>query len=492
MFIYMKEGRRLRHLWLFQFFADFAAICTAYYLTYFLRFHSDAGDKFFTFVNQTTGVRDTGVIGGSFETFYIVSGPRIVIILTCALSLLYALFNLYSDRRFMLKRSVSWNVIQANVLALVVFYVYFYLQRNTFHPRSYFVTVLFLNVILCVLFRSWMDSLLQYLRGRYGIDKHTAVVVGSSKEADYIQSVIDVLHPHGLELVGRVATKERQSFDDLIIETGKCLLESQVDMMVVADKAFSISEIMRFMELADKMGLSVKVLSDKMDVLQNRAKIPADLIHGVSLVHFDQPTNGGVRRAVSNVASRLAAVMLLVIFFPLMILVALLIKLTSRGPVFFVQERIGVNRKPFSMYKFRTMYDKADEVQAQLEEFNETNGIFKIKKDPRVTPAGRFLRRFSLDELPQLFNVIKGDMRIVGPRPLPKRDFANYYEEWHYGRHGGLPGLTCLWQVSGRSDIDFHNMCILDVYYLRNRSWVLDVKIFIKTVWVVLFGQGAY
>jgi lipopolysaccharide/colanic/teichoic acid biosynthesis glycosyltransferase len=109
-----------------------------------------------------------------------------------------------------------------------------------------------------------------------------------------------------------------------------------------------------------------------------------------------------------------------------------------------------------------------------------------------VTPAGRFLRRFSLDELPQLINVLRGEMTLVGPRPLPRRDFENYYEEWHYSRHSGLPGLTCLWQISGRSDISFHNMCILDDYYLRNRSMMLDIKIALRTISVVLFAKGAY
>jgi lipopolysaccharide/colanic/teichoic acid biosynthesis glycosyltransferase len=145
------------------------------------------------------------------------------------------------------------------------------------------------------------------------------------------------------------------------------------------------------------------------------------------------------------------------------------------------------------MVKFRTMHNRADEVQAQLEELNESGeGLFKVRRDPRVTPVGRFLRRFSLDELPQLWNVLRGEMLLVGPRPLPRRDFENYYEQWHYQRHGGLPGLTCLWQVSGRSDIAFHNMCILDVYYLENASLWLDLRILLRTVGVVLFAKGAY
>jgi lipopolysaccharide/colanic/teichoic acid biosynthesis glycosyltransferase len=209
-------------------------------------------------------------------------------------------------------------------------------------------------------------------------------------------------------------------------------------------------------------------------------------------VHFGAPANGGrlglFRRTVTLVISSL-------VFFlisPILVLVGAMIRITSRGPAIFIQERIGVNRKSFRMYKFRTMHNRAEELQAQIEEFNESPTLFKIKKDPRVTPVGRFLRRFSIDELPQLINVIKGDMVVVGPRPLPRRDFENYYEEWHYSRHTGLPGLTCLWQISGRSNIDFHNMCILDVYYLRNHTWVMDVKIILQTIKVVIFGTGAY
>ncbi len=168
-------------------------------------------------------------------------------------------------------------------------------------------------------------------------------------------------------------------------------------------------------------------------------------------------------------------------------------RLSGPGPILFVQERIGVNRKPFRMYKFRTMHHGADELQAELEELTDKQDtLFKIREDPRITRVGRFLRRFSLDELPQLINVVRGEMLLVGPRPLPRRDFENYYEQWHYSRHAGLPGLTCLWQVSGRSDLDFHDMCLLDIYYLRNHTWVLDLKILFRTIRVVLFADGAY
>jgi lipopolysaccharide/colanic/teichoic acid biosynthesis glycosyltransferase len=211
------------------------------------------------------------------------------------------------------------------------------------------------------------------------------------------------------------------------------------------------------------------------------------------LVHFAVAPGGTWGVALRRGVFRAGAALGMLVTAPVFAAVAALVKLTSEGSVFFVQERIGVNRKPFQMVKFRTMHDRADELQAQVEEFNEAaGGMFKMREDPRVTRVGRFLRRFSLDELPQLINVVRGEMTLVGPRPLPRRDFENYYEEWHYGRHQGLPGLTCLWQASGRSEIDFHNMCILDVYYLRNQNWILDVKIVLKTFWAVLFAKGAY
>ena len=237
----------------------------------------------------------------------------------------------------------------------------------------------------------------------------------------------------------------------------------------------------------------VKILSDKFDVLIHRARVPVDTIYGTPLVHFAACPISPVYLGLKHAYSMALAAGMLVLFAPALLLIALLIRLTSGPPVFFVQERIGIDRRPFRMVKFRTMHNRAEELHAEIEEFNESGtGLFKIRNDPRVTRIGRFLRRFSIDEIPQLVNVLRGEMTIVGPRPLPQRDFDNYYEEWHYSRHAGLPGLTCLWQTSGRSDIDFHNMCILDLYYLRNQGLMLDLKIVLRTIVVVLFAKGAY
>ncbi|MDD4870778.1 MAG: exopolysaccharide biosynthesis polyprenyl glycosylphosphotransferase [Kiritimatiellae bacterium] len=491
----MFTNRKIRNLWLVQFFADFAAIVAAYYTTLLIRFHSDIGEEFFTFVNKAIRARETGALSDMFEDFYVVSAPRIIFFMVITLSILYALRDLYPGRKFIRPRPIAWNVIVANLMAILVFFTYFYLRRNIFHPRSFFMTVIFFNIIYCIYFRSLMDKLLKYLRSNHSIDQVRAVLLGKNEKADLINDLICRIHPHGIIIVDRIPNSASDAgFERTIAKLEESANKYEAEMVIAADNDFTVPQIMRLLELADKLGMSAKVLSDKLSVLINQAKLPVDVIHGTPFVHFEVSR---VMRDETGISKNLLSVavgyFMVVILLPLIALITLLIRTTSKGAAIFVQERIGVNRKPFKMYKFRTMHDRAEELQAQVEEFNESgDGLFKIKNDPRVTPVGRFLRRFSLDELPQLINVMRGEMKIVGPRPLPWRDFKNYYEEWHYSRHGGLPGLTCLWQVSGRSDVDFHNMCILDVYYLRNRNWVMDLKIMLKTIWVVLFAKGAY
>ena len=489
----MATMRRIRHLWLFPFGADFLAITAAYYTLLFLRFHSEWGLRIFSFINRWLDVRLTGVLGENFERFYWVSAPRLIAILTLTLCVLYALRGLYDSRRFILRRPVLWNVLVANVVALGLFYAYFYLRRNTFHPRSFFGTFVVLNVFYCVVFRGFMNRFLQLVRERTGLDRSQAVLVGRGSGADAVYSLLDSRHPHGISVACRMQYDGGSPFEEWLKELGSAVSMNGADLIILAETDLQVSGIMEVLQLAGRLGIAVKVLSDKLSVLNTQAQIDTDMIQGVPLVHFDTP---GQETAFTGIRKKMSLVLgftLLVLTFPLMLIIAGLIKLTSRGPVFFKQERMGVDRKPFVMYKFRTMHDRAQEIQAQVEEFNESGeALFKIRKDPRVTPLGRILRRLSLDELPQLFNVIRGEMAVVGPRPLPRRDFENYYEEWHYNRHEGVPGLTCLWQVSGRSDVDFHNMCILDVYYLRNRNWILDLEIILRTFWAVLFVRGAY
>jgi lipopolysaccharide/colanic/teichoic acid biosynthesis glycosyltransferase len=186
------------------------------------------------------------------------------------------------------------------------------------------------------------------------------------------------------------------------------------------------------------------------------------------------------------------ASLILLALSPVLATIALAIKLTSRGPIVYRSVRPGIGGTPFACLKFRTMHRDADQRQADLESLNEASGaIFKIRDDPRLTSIGRVLRRFSLDELPQLVNVVKGDMSLVGPRPLPMRDFDRL-ESWHKKRYLVLPGITGLWQVSGRSDLDFDDLVRLDFLYLERWSPFLDLTILLKTIPAVFARRGAY
>lgn len=492
----MKQ--RIHYHWLVLFFCDFAAISAAYYTTYFFRFYSSFGTFCYTKLNLVLGVRETGLLPELHRQFYAGSAFRIILILTLAICTLYALFNLYGGRRFIFRRPTTWFVLLSNVTALALFYIYFYLRRNDYHPRSMFATMMALNIGYTIGFRALMELLLSGLRRRFDFDRCPVVMLGSDAKTQHLADYIEAVAPHGLHVVETVPMEgegdgDNGAFAETLQRLESVITRTRAAMVVTHAPALTVPQVMLLLELCDRLGLPIKIASQELAVVVTRARIASDLVQGIPLVNFEAPSEGGRLLGPRQQLSRVVAVLAVVVLAPLFGLIALAIWLSSPGPILFVQDRIGINREPFRMFKFRTMRHRADEMQAQLEEFNDSDEtLFKLRHDPRVTPVGGFLRRFSLDELPQLINVIRGEMTIVGPRPLPRRDFENYFEEWHYTRHAGLPGLTCLWQVSGRSDLDFHHMCLLDVYYLRNHSWVLDVRIVIKTVWTILFGDGAY
>nr|WP_183279695.1 sugar transferase [Clostridium fungisolvens] len=208
-------------------------------------------------------------------------------------------------------------------------------------------------------------------------------------------------------------------------------------------------------------------------------------------VQDDFAINGDRRivyRAVKRLLDLLGAFFGLIVASPVFLITSILIKLDSKGQVIFSQERVGLNGKTFKMYKFRSMVTNAEELKEKLHKQNEMSGpMFKIKEDPRVTKLGKFIRRTSIDELPQLINVLKGDMSLVGPRPSLPRE-VTMFEPWMLERLNVKPGLTCYWQVSGRNDIDFEDWMKLDVKYVRERNTFLDIKLIFKTIGV-LFGD---
>jgi exopolysaccharide biosynthesis polyprenyl glycosylphosphotransferase len=288
----------------------------------------------------------------------------------------------------------------------------------------------------------------------------------------------------------------QRSFDmpdsTVIEQLNSAIADEAVDEVLVAlpmDKYGPLVEtIVRHCE---EQGIIVRVRTQMSNLHVARSYV--DELQGVPVVTIQSGPPDSWQLAAKRLIDVVVSMGLLLALAPLLATVVLLIRLDSPGPIFFAQERVGFNKRRFRIFKFRTMVEGSHQQQRMLEELNEADGpVFKIKNDPRVTRVGRFLRRFSIDELPQLFNVLKGDMSLVGPRPLPIRDVKRIDVLWHKRRFSIKPGITCLWQVNGRSNIGFDEWVRLDLDYIDRWSLGLDMKILMKTIPVVFRGSGAY
>ncbi len=262
------------------------------------------------------------------------------------------------------------------------------------------------------------------------------------------------------------------------------------DEVILAEAALDESAVLEVVDQAHRKGIKVRLAPETTELLVQRGEyVPG---HGAPLFELRPPVLTGWDWAVKRAFDLVVGALVLVVGLPVWLLVALAVKLDSRGPVLFVDRRVGVGEREFGMLKFRTMVAEATTLQPQLEDANEAEGaLFKIRDDPRVTRVGRFLRRLSLDEIPQLVNVLKGEMSLVGPRPLPLRDYR-LLQDWHRARYAVLPGMTGLWQISGRSGLTFDDLVRLDFTYLENWSVWLDVTIIAKTIPAVVTRRGAY
>ncbi|MGI8479267.1 MAG: sugar transferase [Gaiellaceae bacterium] len=260
--------------------------------------------------------------------------------------------------------------------------------------------------------------------------------------------------------------------------------------VILSEAHFDEGTVLEIVEQAHRQGIKVRLAPDTTELLVQRGEyVPG---HGAPLFELRPPVLTGWDWAVKRTFDIIVSVLLAVFLLPLWLVIALAIKLGSRGPVLFVDRRIGVGEQEFAMLKFRTMVAGAAELQPRLEDANEAEGaLFKIRDDPRVTRVGRVLRRLSLDEIPQIVNVLKGEMSLVGPRPLPLRDHQ-LLEDWHRARYAVLPGMTGLWQISGRSGLTFDDLVRLDFTYLENWSIWLDITIIARTIPAVIARRGAY
>jgi exopolysaccharide biosynthesis polyprenyl glycosylphosphotransferase len=268
------------------------------------------------------------------------------------------------------------------------------------------------------------------------------------------------------------------------------LVAHRVQEVIIADPDFPEERAVELVDQCHRRGVTVRIAPSTMEILIHRA----EFVPGASVPLFElrPPVFDGFDYFVKRSFDFVLSLLLVLVLSPVLLAIAAAVFVSSRGPVLYRSIRPGIGGEPFACFKFRTMRSDADQMQADLESENEASGpLFKIRQDPRMTSVGRFLRRYSLDELPQLFNVIAGQMSLVGPRPLPQRDF-DQLEEWHKKRYLVLPGVTGLWQVSGRSELDFDDLVRLDFLYLERWSVGLDLTILLKTLPAVLSRRGAF
>jgi exopolysaccharide biosynthesis polyprenyl glycosylphosphotransferase len=344
----------------------------------------------------------------------------------------------------------------------------------------YVVSAVFVSVLVG-LFRTSYENLTGALMKAVGV-RRKAVIIGDPEQREHLRETL------GASRGGIYYSFEGEIEPGPAVET--MLARHTLDELIVADAALDEDRLLEIVELAHRRGVKVRVAPRTTDLLVERGEyVPGQ---GVPLFELRPPIFAGTDFATKRLFDVCVALLLAIVFSPLWLAIALLIKLTSPGPVLYADTRIGLGERPFRMFKFRTMVAGADELKEELELANEAGDVlFKIRNDPRVTMVGRLLRRFSLDEVPNLINVLRGEMSLVGPRPLPVRDYERL-EHWHRRRYLVLPGLTGLWQVAGRSDLSFDDLVRLDFYYLENWSIWLDLSILFKTPLAVASRRGAY
>jgi exopolysaccharide biosynthesis polyprenyl glycosylphosphotransferase len=390
--------------------------------------------------------------------------------------------------------TIANGVTNATVILLAVFFIFQPLVTS----RLMLIYVASLTIVLLSLGRMVRLLVLAYLRSK-GIGVQKVLIVGMGDVGNAVLRVMISRGDLGYKVAGYVDDNPVRGNNDLGRVTGlgsldnlpSAIRENNIDLVVITLRWKHYDKILAMSRTCREMGAQVRVVPDIFQL--NLRQVQVENLDGITLlgVNGDQPFTG-----TNRIFKRLLDLVLTIVSLPLWLLVigiiGLLVKLEDRGSIFYMQKRIGEDGREFNMVKFRTMIPDADKYRDELiKQHDQDPRHPKIVNDPRITRIGRFLRRSSLDELPNLFNVLKGEMSLVGPRP-PMPDEVALYEKWHMQRLQIIPGMTGLWQVSGRSEIPFDEMVLMDIYYIENWSVKFDLQILLMTIPRVLLRSGAY
>jgi len=408
---------------------------------------------------------------------------------------IFGLQGTYTSNRFTSLSQEVKTVFKTVFFGTLILLSGAFLLKIYFPARSLIVIFAGVNFLFLTLEKTAIYYLINYLRER-GYHRKPVIIVGTGKKTgEFIDSVKD--NPSwGLEIVGFIDGEGVRTGDKIygaeilgrFQDLKEVLHRHPVDEVIfaVTEKKLEIGEMI---QLCEEEGVTVSLITDF--PVGSKTHVSLRMVHNLPLLTLSRIPQAEWQLFLKRIMDIVVSALGLIVLSPLFLIIAALVKFTSPGPVFYGWRVVGFNKRLFKSWKYRTMVENADELKNELWDKNEMKGpVFKIRDDPRVTPVGRVLRRFSLDELPQLYSVLKGDMSLVGPRP-PLVGEVNRFESWHRRKLSLKPGLTCLWQVSGRNEIrDFDERAKLDLEYIDNWSLWMDLRILFKTAGVVLSGSG--
>ncbi len=390
-----------------------------------------------------------------------------------------------------------YGVLNATTTAIMLMVVLVFFYRRLFYSRMIFIYAGVLIVILLGFARLLRGTFLGRMRqSGQGVDR--ILIVGAGEVGRLVMRNVIAQPDLGYRIIGFLDDDPMKCTADIgpikalgpIENLQEVLKTHAIDQVFITLPWQYHRKTVRLVTEAQHVGVIARVVPDLFQL--SLGGVDLESINGIPLISIKRTALTGLNLAVKRIFDVVVTTLALIGSAPIWLLVALAIKIDSPGPVLFKQPRAGRNGRPFTVYKFRSMTYDAESVLEELRDRNEASGpMFKIRDDPRRTRVGRFIREFSLDELPQMINVLRGEMSWVGPRPALLAEVAQY-KDWHRRRLEVQPGITGLWQVSGRSDLTFDEMVMLDVYYAENWCMALDLRILLRTVPQVLFGEGAY
>jgi len=424
---------------------------------------------------------------------YIVFLPVLIFLWGC---LLYA-FGMYGSFRTRTIGESALITLKSFLAGFIFFCTFLYIFKFEKISRLLIGIIFIITAVVILIEKLALILFFRSIRRR-GSNSRNILAVGTGRRAQHFLSLLEQHAEWGFKVVGLI-DKDESMVNRVICgctvlgtfkDASRIIHEYVIDEVIFIVPRSWLNKIEDLMRLFETEGLKVHVAVDYFELKISKAKISE--IHGFPLLSFESTSGRLWHLLVKRIMDITLSATALLILSPVFAIAAILTKLTSKGPIFFRQERCGLNGRRFTLYKFRTMVKGAEAKLSELLCHNEMNGpVFKMANDPRITRIGRLLRKFSIDELPQLWNVVKGNMSLVGPRP-PIPEEVKRYDDWQRRRLSMRPGITCLWQTNGRNTItDFDQWMKMDLEYIDHWSLVRDCNILLKTVPVVLFGVGA-